>query len=220
MIAGQEDHTPSLEGTRSQLLAMYERDQEYRRRRDRLLAEPPSTSRTRELSLCRRHIIALARKHERWLHAFVSRCGWPACDQYGDEAATAAFALVLHVPSLTFQKYCLERIELSARRGRTDPFHFAFLWDRIAITEGRKQRFGTQIADLPGGQFALWPIEDARAADAWRRKKGILSIAEQFAAKIRFEQRLVQSTRATGESSRPLSRSCGSRSGRSRTSRS
>ena len=47
------------------------------------------------------------------------------------------------------------------------------LEDRIAIEEGRRQKYGTQVATDERGVYYLLPVENCDSLESWRRKAGL-----------------------------------------------
>jgi len=106
------------------------------------------------------------------LKAIVTRCGWPVKERHGEKAAGDAWLLAQHADhDLAFQKRALVLIEdaVKARGERVDR-NFAYLYDRVAVAEGRPQRYGTQLFSPPGQSCALEfsPMEDRAQVDARR----------------------------------------------------
>lgn len=59
-----------------------------------------------------------------------------------------------------FQGEMLALIEARANAGESDPQHMAYLWDRVAIKEGRPQRYGTQMACEGAEMRPIGGLED------------------------------------------------------------
>lgn len=84
-------------------------------------------------------------ENQRILKALLPRRGWFARKQYGARATEAAFFVVQHAtndPAL--MKDALRRMGVALRTKDVDPSQYALLFDRVALAEGRPQRFGTQ----------------------------------------------------------------------------
>jgi hypothetical protein len=106
-----------------------------------------------------------------WLREQVRSHGWFDISTYGAEADEAAWLIVQHADRTpAFQGEMLALIEERAAAGQSDQRHMAYLWDRVAVKEGRPQRYGTQMQCLDGqaqpigGLEAPWQIEERRAA--------------------------------------------------------
>jgi hypothetical protein len=114
----------------------------------------------------------------------VAKYGWPSRKVVGTDGANAAWSLVQHADAdVDFQKECLEKMEPLVKSGDVAAKDYAFLFDRVAVGQGRKQRYGTQ---LDGDDFA--PIEDPQNVDARRKEMGLPSLAE-YRELIRAQQK-------------------------------
>ena len=109
------------------------------------------------------------------MKAVLARHGWPGVRLVGEDAAHAAWLLVQHADAdLAFQKACLAAMEPLVARGDVASIDYAYLFDRVALHDGRNQRYGTQFAD---GREPF-PIEDEAHVDARRASVGLPSLAE------------------------------------------
>lgn len=110
----------------------------------------------------------------------ILRCvGWPPISLFGKEADECAFGIAAHAPSVAFQKRCIGMLRSATRKGEAANYHYAFLSDRVATREGRRQRFGTQVQRVGEGEWVVLPLQDGRRVEAWRRRQGLPTIQEQ-----------------------------------------
>ncbi len=63
-------------------------------------------------------------------------------------------------------------MEQAVRDGEAEPASYAYLVDRVAVNEGRKQTYGTQFAALDTPR----PIEDEANVDERRKSVGLDSL--------------------------------------------
>ena len=96
--------------------------------------------------------------------------GWFSSKVYGDDAATGAFLIVQHADT-GLQKCFLPAIEAFARRGEAKWSEYALMYDRIAVAEGRPQRYGTQMR-CEGGRMVPATTEDPANLEARRAPMG------------------------------------------------
>lgn len=96
--------------------------------------------------------------------------GWFSSKVYGDDAATGAFLIVQHADT-GLQKRFLPAIEAFGRRGEAQLSHYALMYDRIAVDEGRPQRYGTQMR-CEAGRMVPAPTEDPANLEARRKPMG------------------------------------------------
>lgn len=106
-----------------------------------------------------------------WIRAQIAAHGWFDISRYGERADEAAWLLVQHADRTpAFQGEMLALLEERAAAGETQPRRMAYLWDRVAVKEGRPQRYGTQMqcegdeAQPIGGLEAPERIEERLAA--------------------------------------------------------
>ena len=69
----------------------------------------------------------------------------------------------------------------SAAEGRTPAWHAAYLEDRIALYEGRSQRFGSQWLDDPrDGRRLPWKLVDPERVNELRASAGLGPLPHTF----------------------------------------
>jgi hypothetical protein len=105
--------------------------------------------------------------------------GWFTIGKYGREASGAAFMIVQHSNPDLWRRF-LPVLEPLAARGEVAGGDFALMYDRLALSEGRKQRYGSQMK-CEGGKFVPMPIEDAAAVEGYRAALGMRPYAEYLA---------------------------------------
>ena len=109
------------------------------------------------------------------LRALISAYGWPGEDIAGKDGAEAAWLTVQHaIGEPEFQRHALALLRTSAEQGSTPAWHAAYLEDRIAMYEGRPQRFGTQWIDDPrDGRARPWLLADSDHVNGLRASVGL-----------------------------------------------
>lgn len=109
------------------------------------------------------------------LRELISQHGWPAEDIAGEDGATAAWLITQHaVGEPDFQRQSLIHLQACSAQGRVPAWHAAYLEDRIAMHEGRPQRFGTQWMDDPSdGRTRPWRLADPGHVDELRASVGL-----------------------------------------------
>lgn len=89
-----------------------------------------------------------------WIRAQIAQYGWFDLSTYGERADEAAWLMVQHADRTpAFQGEMLPFLEERAASGETSARRVAYLWDRVAVKEGRPQRYGTQM-NCENGQAA------------------------------------------------------------------
>jgi hypothetical protein len=109
---------------------------------------------------------------------------WPGARVAGDDGAHAAWTIVMHAQrDLDLQRRALDHIEIAVDFGDALPVQYATLADRIAMSEGHAQRYGTQFVPTPNGAtLDPWPIDEPDTVDGRRALVGLPPLAEQLAA--------------------------------------
>lgn len=108
------------------------------------------------------------------LKEIVVKVGWPGKRLVGEDGAHAAWLLAQHGDAdLAFQKLCLAKLEALVTSGDVSAIDYAYLFDRVALHDGRKQRYGTQFAD---GREPF-PIENESHVDERRAAVGLPTLA-------------------------------------------
>jgi hypothetical protein len=74
---------------------------------------------------------------------------------------------------LDVQRLALSLLTAAVARGEAPARQEAFLRDRVLVNEGRRQRYGTQIAGVVDGAPVPWPVEDPDRMDQRRAAVGI-----------------------------------------------
>ena len=109
-----------------------------------------------------------------WLKEEIQKNGWFLASRDGPEAEDAAWLMVQHADQdLPFQKEILALIEPLAHNHQADPTHYAYLYDRVAVGDGRPQRFGTQGLCNEKGFWEPRPSEDVALLDSRRASVGL-----------------------------------------------
>jgi hypothetical protein len=113
------------------------------------------------------------RRNAARLRELIAIHGWPDEEIAGKDGAEAAWLIVQH--AIGEPDFMREALGLMRACGsRVPAWHTAYLEDRIAMYEGRLQRFGTQWIDDPAdGRARPWKLEDPERVDDWRAQVGL-----------------------------------------------
>ena len=109
------------------------------------------------------------------LRELIAQYGWPAVDIAGDDGAEAAWLIVQHaIGEPDFQRAALLLLNACTAQGRAPAWHAAYLEDRVAMYEGRPQRFGSQWFDDPrDGRARPWKLADPEHVNELRASVGL-----------------------------------------------
>ena len=107
--------------------------------------------------------------------------GWPGRHKVGDDGAAAAFLIIQHAISRPdVQRRGLMLMLDAIPRGDANALDAAYLSDRIAVFEGRRQLYGTQF-DWVDGALSPAPIDDPEHLAQRRASVGLPPLDEVIA---------------------------------------
>jgi hypothetical protein len=113
------------------------------------------------------------------LEVILAKHGWPAKSVIGLKASGAIWAILQHSKIETLKKH-LDLMTRAAERGDIDGGLMATSVDRVRVSEGKPQIYGTQFHEVDG----VWvpeAIEDEANVDARRKEVGLGPLAEYTA---------------------------------------
>ena len=124
------------------------------------------------------YVPAMQAIHERnaaRLSQILDQHGWPNEQLVGPDGAYAAWLIVQHaIGEPPLQRRALALLEKESLAQKVPLWQPAYLSDRIALYEGRPQKYGTQSLDDPrDGLSRPWLIEDPQQVDALRATVGL-----------------------------------------------
>ena len=104
--------------------------------------------------------------------------GWVGSDKVGAQANQALFLVIQHADIKTQQKY-LPMMREAVKKGNAPSSSLALLEDRVALREGKKQIYGSQIGrNTKTNKFYVLPLEDPDNVDKRRSEVGLDSLSE------------------------------------------
>jgi hypothetical protein len=126
------------------------------------------------------------RDNTAWLKAELDANGWFTLSRDGADAEKAAFLLVQHADqNFEFQRDTLRRLEPLAAAGEVSGRSVAFLHDRLAVADGRPQRYGTQGRCTGAGRWEPFQTEAPDGLDQRRAQIDQPPIAQYAASMAR-----------------------------------
>lgn len=104
--------------------------------------------------------------------------GWLGPDKVGAQANQALFLVIQHADLVTQQQY-LPMMREAVKNKNAKASALALLEDRVALDEGRKQIYGSQVGqDEITGKFYVLPLEDPDNVDKRRASVGLGLLAD------------------------------------------
>jgi hypothetical protein len=108
----------------------------------------------------------------------LDKHGWPKVSEYGNLGPAQAVFLVIQHADLEYQKRYYMLLKNATESGDLNKGSFALLEDRIRISEGKKQLYGSQVKVGPNGGKSFYPIKDEVNVDKRRKTVGLPPLAE------------------------------------------
>jgi VWFA-related protein len=138
----------------------------------------------------------LNRKDTARLCEILKNFGWPTEELVGRSGVSAAFQLLKNCAPFEMQRDMLRVIIAALQKDPGQKAEFAGLYDRLCVSAGLKQRFGTQAASR-NGFLILYPIEDEKRVEARRQEFGLGPLTEYIRGLERtYHQPLVKARQA------------------------
>jgi hypothetical protein len=128
---------------------------------------------------------------------------WPDVEVVGREASRSALVIAQQIDSYRgVQRRALRLLKEAARKDRAPRRWVAFLEDRVRLSGGRPQLYGTQV-NIDGGEVDPLPIADPERLDKRRAQMG-LDPMKQYLDRVRarFDLTDADRSRDTGDSPR------------------
>jgi VWFA-related protein len=110
--------------------------------------------------------------HTARLCQILKTSGWPTTALVDREGVFAAFQILKNGGTYELQRDLLPVIVAVIKKDPSQKSEFAGLFDRLRVSAGMKQLFGTQAIST-GGFLVLYPIEDQQKVDARRAEFGL-----------------------------------------------
>lgn len=118
--------------------------------------------------------------HADVLDDIISVMGFPSIDKVGEEACDAAWLVIQHaIGKPDFMRRCKMYLQQAINEKQVSPTKLAYLVDRIAVFEGKKQLYGSQFDWDANGELSPNPIVNPEQVNERRKSLGLPTIEEQ-----------------------------------------
>ncbi len=114
------------------------------------------------------------------IKAILDKYGWLGADIVGHKGNQTLFLVIQHA-DIKVQEQYLPMMREAVKNNKAQPSSLALLEDRVALREGRKQIYGSQIHGGPNGTNWISPIEDPDNVDKRRAEVGLGPLADYVA---------------------------------------
>lgn len=104
--------------------------------------------------------------------------GWLGAQEVGHQGNMTLFLVIQHADPATQAEY-LPMMREAVQKGDASAGSLALLEDRVALGQGKKQLYGSQIGrDPESGEYYVLPLEDPENVDKRRAAVGLPPLAE------------------------------------------
>jgi hypothetical protein len=107
----------------------------------------------------------------------LDKYGWLGADVVGQQGNVALFLVIQHSNQKTQEKY-LPMMRSAVKNGKASSSNLALLEDRVALGQGKKQIYGSQIDRDQQGKYFVSPIEDELNVNKRRASVGLDPLEE------------------------------------------
>lgn len=113
-------------------------------------------------------------KNSKSIQQIIDKYGWVGSDKVGNEGNRTIFLTIQHVDDLIVQQKYLPILEKAIKDKNADPWHLAFLTDRIRMNQGKKQIYGSQVIHYKEAKKSfVVPLENPEHVDELRKQVGL-----------------------------------------------
>ncbi len=155
------------------LNAVYDEDQKYRLQSNEI--EKKYGINSREMEQLWETIDRTDAENLKKVTKILDENGWLGADKIGYKATRTLFLVIQHARPKIQEKY-LPIMREAVKNGKANASSLALLEDRVALSQGRKQIYGSQLFTDNTGKTTLQPIEDPDNVDKRRRSVGLGSL--------------------------------------------
>ncbi len=122
----------------------------------------------------------LHHKNAAILNEIIDKIGYPTVEKVGKEAHEAAWLVIQHsIGQPQFMKKCAKLLENVVSKDKATARNLAYLTDRIAVFEGKPQRYGTQFDWDKNGKLSPYSFDNLTQVNQRRKSIGLNSLEEQ-----------------------------------------
>lgn len=127
-------------------------------------------------------IMVVDRQNTARLSPWLQRCGWPDARSVGEAMEGMVWSLVQHADqNRPFQRLSIRLLKRQVLRGGAPAVHLAYLEDRVAISMGQPQRYGTQLEMNGACSVELLPVDSPNKVEVRRKEVGLEPLAVYLA---------------------------------------
>ncbi len=108
----------------------------------------------------------------------LDKYGWLGISEVGDQCSSALYRVIQHADLNTQEKY-LPLLREAVKNKEAKPTELATLEDRVALRQGKKQIYGTQVGQNKKSlEYYISPLVDPDNVDKRRAEVGLESLSK------------------------------------------
>lgn len=162
-----------------QLLSIDDLDQRYRNQIEETISRFGSDS--KETKLLFKNMKTTDSLNLIQVEAIINKHGWLGSDKIGSQANTTLFMVIQHSELPDQIKY-LPMMREAVKKGNAKASSLALLEDRVALKQGKRQIYGSQISwNMQTDVSFVAPLEDPDNVDRRRAEVGLPSLQSYLA---------------------------------------
>lgn len=162
----------------AQLDTIHQDDQKYRLQLTELLGKSRSESDNIEIIALSETITEKDSINLFKIEKILNEYGWLGADVIGEQGNNTLFLVIQHSDLVTQVKY-LPLMREAVKLGNAQGKDLALLEDRVAMKQGKRQVYGSQIKkDYDTGESYVWPLIEPEKVNERRAKVGLKPIED------------------------------------------
>lgn len=161
---------------KQQLLSIDESDQKYRNQIDETISHFGNNS--KEAKELFKNMKTTDSLNLIQVEKILSKYGWLGAEKIGSQANTTLFMVIQHADLPAQLKY-LPVMRTAVKQGNAKAASLALLEDRVALKQGKKQIYGSQVSwNMETNVSFVAPLEDPDNVDKRRTAVGLPALAD------------------------------------------
>jgi hypothetical protein len=169
LVSGQDNK--SFSDITNELLPLDHLDQQYRNQLDETIARFGVDS--KEFKTLNKNMKTTDSLNLIKVEAIIDKYGWLGADKIGHQANSTLFMVIQHADLATQVKY-LPIMREAVKKGDAKASSLALLEDRVAMRQGKKQIYGSQVSwNMKTNERFVIPLEDPDNVDKRRAEVGL-----------------------------------------------
>jgi len=126
----------------------------------------------------KKSMIDIDETHTAKLKTIFEKYGWPNISMIGYDGVQAFWLLAQHSTDDDFRHALMPHVKAAFDDGNLSPQSYALFVDQLLISDGKPQKYGTQIKEMVDKEPVLFPIENRRNVNALRASIGLFNLED------------------------------------------